>query len=126
MLYLRQILIIIAISFLAEILAHFLPLMPAGIYGLGIMFLALCLKIIKVSQIKEVSLFFIEIMPVIFIPAGVGLMVAGEQIWQNFAQILIIIILSTACILGFGAATTEFFYKIKLKNAQKRFKKDEI
>lgn len=56
-------------------LNYVLPLpIPASIYGMTILFLGLVSGIIKLDDVKEAGKFLIEIMPVMFIPAGVGLM----------------------------------------------------
>ncbi|MEE1304236.1 MAG: CidA/LrgA family protein [Agathobacter sp.] len=73
--YINQFLIILLISFLGEILKCLLPLpIPASIYGMIILFLGLMTKVIKLESVKETGKFLIEIMPIMFIPAGVGLM----------------------------------------------------
>lgn len=73
--YLKQFLIILAISFIGEILKYIVPLpIPASIYGMVIMFICLQTKFLKLDDVKSVGKFLIEIMPVMFIPAGVGLM----------------------------------------------------
>ena len=65
--YVRQLLIILFVSFLGELLKSIIPLsIPASIYGMVLLFLALELKILKVSDIKETSNFLIEIMPLMF------------------------------------------------------------
>lgn len=73
--YLKQFLIILAISFIGEVLKAALPLpVPASIYGMAILFAGLVTGAIKLEAVKETGKFLIEIMPVMFIPAGVGLM----------------------------------------------------
>lgn len=73
--YVKQFLIILAISFAGELLKYLLPIpVPASIYGMIIMFVCLMTGIIKLEQVKETGKFLIDIMPVMFIPAGVGLM----------------------------------------------------
>ena len=73
--YLKQFLIILIISFIGEILKEILPLpIPASIYGMVILFVCLLTKVIKLEDVRETGKFLIEIMPVMFIPAGVGLM----------------------------------------------------
>ena len=73
--YFRQFFLILAVSFLGEILHMVLPLpVPASIYGLVLMLLALVTGIIKIEQVKDTAVFLIEIMPVMFIPAAVGLL----------------------------------------------------
>ena len=50
-----------------------LPLpVPASVYGLVLMLAALMTGIIKVGQVEETADFLIEIMPVMFVPAGVA------------------------------------------------------
>ena len=73
--YLKQFGIILFVSLLGELLRMLIPLpIPASVYGLVLMLILLMTGIIKLQQIKEVSAFLIEIMPVMFIPAGVGLL----------------------------------------------------
>ena len=77
--HLRQFLIILLFSFLGEGLKALLPLpVPASIYGLVLLFAALELGIIKLSAVEDAGKFLIEIMPVMFVPAGVGLLNAGD------------------------------------------------
>ncbi len=84
--YLRQFLVILAISFIGEILKYFLPLsIPASIYGMMILFIGLLTGIIPLEAVKDVGKFLIEIMPVMFIPAGVGLMSS----WVNLKPVLL-------------------------------------
>ncbi|MDE6910210.1 MAG: CidA/LrgA family protein [Lachnospiraceae bacterium] len=73
--YLRQFLVILVISFIGEVLKALLPLpVPASIYGMVILFAGLATGVIKLEAVRETGRFLIEIMPVMFIPAGVGLM----------------------------------------------------
>ena len=77
---------ILAISFIGEILKYFLPLpIPASIYGMMILFIGLLTGIIPLEAVKDVGKFLIEIMPVMFIPAGVGLMSS----WVNSKPVLL-------------------------------------
>ena len=73
--YLHQFSIILLVSFLGEIAHSLLPLpIPASVYGLMMMFFALCMGMIKLDQVKEAASFLIEIMPVMFLPAAAGLL----------------------------------------------------
>ena len=49
---------------------------PASIYGLIIMLILLCTKVVKLEHVERTSDFLIEIMPLMFIPGGVGLVTA--------------------------------------------------
>ncbi len=69
--YLRQLLLILSISFAGEVLKYFLPFpIPASIYGMVILFIGLLTGRIRLEAVKETGKFLIEIMPVMFIPAG--------------------------------------------------------
>ena len=64
-----------AVSFVGEILHAVLPLpIPASIYGLVLMLALLMTGALKLDAVEDAGKFMIEIMPVMFIPAGVGLM----------------------------------------------------
>lgn len=73
--FLKQFLIILALSFVGEALKYFLPLpVPASIYGMVLLFILLLTGLVKLEDVQDAGKFLIEIMPVMFIPAGVGLM----------------------------------------------------
>ncbi len=99
--YIKELLIILFISFIGEILNHFIPLpIPACVYGLVIMFLALCLKIIKIDKVKNTSKFLIEIMPLMFIPAGVGLISSFNELKPMLLSVSIITVITTILVMA--------------------------
>lgn len=94
--YLKQFLIILAISFIGEILKYIVPLpIPASIYGMVIMFICLQTKFLKLDDVKSVGKFLIEIMPVMFIPAGVGLMSS----WGTLKHVLVPVSVITVVVI---------------------------
>ena len=65
------------VTFVGELLHYFIPIpVPASIYGLIIMLILLCTKVVKLEHVERTSDFLIEIMPLMFIPGGVGLVTA--------------------------------------------------
>lgn len=106
--YIRQFGIIIAVSFLGEILKMLLPLkIPASIYGLVLMFLALEFKIIKLEHVKETAKYLIEIMPLMFIPAGVGLMNAWGVLKPIWIPVSVITVVSTIVVMTISGRVTQ-------------------
>ena len=94
--FLIQFLIIIAFSFAGELLHYLLPLpIPASIYGIVLLFAALELKLVKVKHIRETSGFLIAIMPVMFIPAAVGLIDSWQSIAGAWLQYVVVTVVST-------------------------------
>lgn len=112
--YLKQFLIILLFTCIGEIMHYFIPLpIPASVYGLVLLFLALALGILKVESVHDTSRFLIEIMPVMFIPAAVGLI----QVWNKLAPILFptifIMSISTMVVMVFTGKTAMQFIKKK-------------
>ena len=119
--YLTQFSIILTISFIAEILAALIPVkIPASIYGLIIMLLALIFKLIKVAQIRETVSFFMQIMPVIFIPAGAAIIIAGDKLRESLFAIIAITAISTVAVIAASGSVTQIFYKIALNRLKRK------
>ena len=101
--YVKQFGIILLISFAGEALNYLLPLpVPASIYGLVLMFLCLQLRVFRLEDVRDTALFLIEIMPLMFIPAGVGLI----DSWGVLKPLLLPVTVITAAslVLVFGVS----------------------
>ncbi len=119
--YLRQLTIILAISFIAEMMSASLPgRVPGSIYGLVLMFLAFYFKILKVSHVRDAAAFFIEVMPVVFIPAGVAILVAKEAILSNLIPILTITLVSTVVVIASSGLVAQVVYSRKMERERKK------
>ena len=106
--YIKQFLVILFISFLGELLGKLIPLpVPGSIYGIVIMFLCLMLKIVKPAQIKETASFLIEIMPVMFIPAAVGLIDAWDILRPSWVAYLVITAITTVLVMAATGIVTQ-------------------
>ena len=118
--YVIQFLIIAAFAFIGELLHWFIPLpIPASIYGIVLLFIALELKWVKVSAIREVSSFLIAVMPIMFIPAAAGLMESWGAVKSSVWEYALITIVSTFVVMGVSGAVTQFvIWRGKKKNEQ--------
>lgn len=110
--YMKQFGIIMGISFMGELLKFLLPFpIPASIYGLLLMFVALCTGILKLEQVEKTADFLVQIMPLMFIPAGVGLMKewdALSQIWLPFA---VTIVITTVVVMAVTGRVTQWMMR---------------
>ena len=98
--YLKQFLIILLISLIGEILKYIIPLpIPASIYGMVILFLCLLTGLIKLEDVKETGKFMIEIMPVMFIPAGVGLITSWGVLKPMSVPVCIITVVTLVTVM---------------------------
>lgn len=84
---------------------------PASVWGLLFMLAALCFRIVKVEQVKDASSFLIEIMPVMFIPAGVGLMTAWPVLRPVFVPVLVMTVVSTIVVMAMTGVVTQKIMK---------------
>lgn len=117
--FLRQFIIILVISFIGELLKYILPLpVPASIYGMVILFVGLLTGLIKLENVREAGRFLIEIMPIMFIPAGVGVMASWgvlSPIMVPVAVIIVVALITVMAVTGRLAQTIIRFDKKKEK-----------
>lgn len=119
MIYIKQLTIIFLFSFIGEILNHFIPLpIPASIYGMILLFIALLTKIIKLEQVSVIAEYLLSIMLVFFVPLSVGIMDTFFQYKASILPIIIIVIISTITVI----ITTGIISQIVIKLTNKRRK----
>lgn len=112
--YLKQFLIIMSVSCVGELLNYLIPLpIPASIYGLVIMLCLLMSKKLKLSAVKETADFLINIMPVVFIPACVGLIASWEELQSFLVPVIVISIVSTILVMVATGKTADVILKTK-------------
>ena len=114
--YLKQFIIILLVSFLGEILHYLIPLpVPASIYGMAILFIALLTGIIKLKDVRETGKFLIEIMPLMFIPAGVGLMSSWGVLKPLLVPVSVITVVSLVVVMAAGGLVSQAVIRITIK-----------
>ena len=120
--YLRQLLIILIFSFIGEVLHSLIPIqVPASIYGLVLLFIALLTGLIQLPQVKEAAKYLIEIMPLMFIPAGVGLLESWGDLKSILIPVLILLVASTILVMGVsGKVTQGIIQRSKRKESKKQ------
>ena len=107
--YLKQFAVILTMTFLGEVLHLLLPLpVPASIYGMVLLLISLMTGIIKLEQVRETGTFLIEIMPIMFIPAGVGLLDSWSSLRPILIPVLVITVVSTIFVMGISGKVTQF------------------
>jgi holin-like protein len=106
--YIKQFEIILAISLIGELLNRLIPLpIPASIYGMIILFTALCTGVIKLSSVKETGYFLVQMLPMMFIPATVGLLEKWEEMQSFLTAIIVISLVSTVVVIYVSGRTTQ-------------------
>ena len=112
--YIKQFLIIIGVSCIGELLNYLIPLpIPASVYGLVIMLGLLVAKKLRIDAVKETADFLINIMPIMFIPASVGLIAYWEQLQPFLTPVIIITVISTILVMVATGKITDLIIKTK-------------
>ena len=119
--YIKQFILILALSVAGELLKYLLPLpVPASIYGMVLMFLALLTGVIKLEHVRETGKFLIEIMPLMFIPAGVGLMSSWSTLKPLLLPVAVITVVTIITVMVASGHTAQFILKREEKREGKR------
>ncbi|MFR4351070.1 MAG: CidA/LrgA family protein [Roseburia sp.] len=112
--YMRQFLLILLFSFVGEGLKKLLPFpVPASIYGLVLLFVALEVRIVKIAAVRDTGKFLIEIMPLMFVPAGVGLITSWEALAPILVPVVVIMVVSTVVVMVVSGKVTQFVMRKK-------------
>lgn len=107
--YMRQIGIILGVTCVGEFLKYLLPLpIPGSIYGLLLMLALLVTHVVKIHHVKDAGEFLVEIMPLMFIPAGVGLMTSWKQLQSFLLPLIVITVVSTFVVMIVTGKVTDF------------------
>lgn len=112
--FVKQFTILVATCFIGEILHRLIPLpVPASIYGLVLMFAALQTKIMPLDAVEEISDGLLGIMPLLFIPSTVGLILAWPILKVHWLQFTIIGVGSTIAVFFAAGHVTQLVIRIK-------------
>ena len=96
-----------------EVLKYIIPLpIPASIYGLIILFVGLLTGLIRLEQVREAGKFLIEIMPVMFIPAAVGLLESWGVLQPMFLPVIIITLVSTVVVMAATGISSQLIIRL--------------
>lgn len=119
--YIYQLIIILLVTFVGELMHYFIPApIPASIYGLILMLILLCTRVIKLEQIEKTSDFLLEIMPLMFIPGGVGLVTAWADLKPILIPVTVITLVSTVVVMAATGKATELVMWIDKRRRARR------
>ena len=115
--YMKQIGVITTIAFIGELLYFLIPLpIPASVYGMAILFLALCLGIIKLDMVEDVADWILSIMPIFFIAPTVGLIETFEDISGQIIPLVLICLISTVVVTSITGLMSQAIIRMRKKN----------
>ena len=117
---LLQIALILGICYAGDLIHEYTGIpVPGNILGMLILLLLLCLKIVKLDQIKEVSDFFLKRLSFFFLPPAIGLMLVGDDVKSQWPILLLLCIAITIVTMAMTGWTVQL---LSLKDKQKEAK----
>jgi len=116
--HLPSFLIILGFSFAGEALQRLIPLpIPASVYGIVLLFAALCLGIVKVEQVRTAGAFLTSLLPILFVSPAVGILESWGLIRDALVPVCLLVLASTALTFGVSGRIAQYFMR---KGGKKR------
>ena len=107
--YITQVLYILLFSLLGEVLQAVVPLpIPAAIYGIILLLIALWTGVLKEEKIADVAGFLISIMPILFVTPAVKILQYWKLISDRLGQIITIMVVSTFVVFTVSGLVTKW------------------
>lgn len=123
--YVKQFGIILFISFLGEVLYYIIPFpIPASIYGIILMFVGLGTGLVPYESVRETGHFLVEIMPLMFIPAAVGLVSSWELLKSSWLAYVAVTAFTTVIVMAVSGLVTQMMIGAKQKKMMKSVQQD--
>ena len=111
-----QLALILGICYAGDLIHDYTDIpVPGNILGMLILLLLLCLKIVKLDQIREVSDFFLKRLSFFFLPPAIGLMLVGDDVKSQWPLLLFLCIVITVVTMATTGWTIQLLSK-KNKN----------
>lgn len=118
--YVKQLSIILGISFLAELLEILIPLpIAASVYGLVIMLVGLITGLIPLEKVETAADFLVDAMSIMFVPATVGIMASVDALKEMLLPICVITLVSTVLIMIVTGRVSQRIIRSQRKTAEK-------
>ena len=119
----KQILWIAGFTLVGNVLSYLLSLIhvpfPGSLIGMILMFIFLCIGVLKQESIQDVGQFFVDNMGIFFVPAAIAILNQIQLLSAIWWKLLIIIL------AAFVVSFTATYYSVKLTlYLQNRHKKE--
>ncbi len=115
--YIKQLAIIGLVSFAGEFLSIILPMpVPGSVYGMLLLLLCLCLKIIKLDQIEETADYLLLVMPLFFVSPGISIIDTYPLVKDSILFLVLISFVTALLTMVVTGHVTQFL----LRHGKKR------
>ena len=119
--YAKQLTIIAGVSFLGEFLSIVIPVpVPGSVYGMLLLFLCLCLRIIKLEQVEETADFLLLVMPFFFVAPGISIMETFPLVKDSIVALVLISFVTTLLTMVVPGHVTQLLIRMRRKREGKK------
>ncbi len=119
--FIKESAIIFGITLAGEILNAALPLpIPTGVYGLFLLLILLCTGIVKLQDVETAGGFLLDIMPILFVPATVGLMENYVELRAILVPLVVISVVSMLVVMIVTGKVAELIMRKDHRNGGER------
>lgn len=119
--YAKQLAIIAGVSFLGEFLSIVIPVpVPGSVYGMLLLFLCLCLRIIKLEQVEETADFLLLVMPFFFVAPGISIMETFPLVKDSIVALVLISFVTTLLTMVVTGHVTQLLIRMRRKREGKK------
>ncbi len=94
--------------------------MPAGLIGFAVLALALFFRVIPARWFSSGTRWLMSEMLLFFIPAMLVVVNYGDLVRSQGLRILLVIVLSTICVMAATAVVVDAVYRLELRLAQRK------
>ena len=112
--YVKEAGIIFGMSAAGEILNQLLPFpVPAGEYGLFLLLICLIAGVVKLEWLEATGNWLLDAMPIMFLPACVGIMESFGELQAVLAPFVVTVIVSTMAVFGVTGCVAQWIIRRK-------------
>lgn len=116
--HLKQLLIILAFTFVGEVLHLLIPLpIPASIYGLLLLFLVLHTGLLRLDSVQTVGDWMISILPLLFVAPGVSILGCWDLIAPYIVPLIVVILTTMVLIFVVSGKVSQWLAEGKKDDA---------
>jgi holin-like protein len=113
----KQLGIILGITYLGEIISKTVPIpLPGPVIGMILLFIMLYIGMVKVKSIEFLSELLLFNLAFFFIPPGVGILTSMDKLSGIWPKLLAVIVLTTIITILATAWIVDFVIKLRRKN----------
>lgn len=119
--YMKQLTVIAGISFVGEFLSRVLPApVPGSVYGMLLLFLCLCLKVIRLEQVEETADYLLLVMPLFFISPGISIIETYPLVKDSILALVCISFVTALFTMVITGHVTQLFIRVRKKKEEKK------